>query len=72
MVGIWPLTASKPPKCNFLAIFGKFNFTNGFYIASGTQKGILLRGFIRGQIDLQWSNGGHELSSNKPIYDIPF
>ena len=72
MVGIWPLTASKPPKCNFFKIFGNFNFTNGFYIASGPQKGILLRGFIRGQIDLQWSNGGHEFSSNKPIYDIPF
>ena len=34
-------------------MFGKSNFTNGFYIASGPQKGMLLRGFIRGLIDLQ-------------------
>ena len=40
--------------CKFFAIFCKFNFINRIYMASGPQKGILLGGFIRGQVDLQW------------------
>ena len=39
---IWPLTASKPPKCNFF----KFDFRNGLLMPSGSQKGIWLLVFI--------------------------
>ena len=54
MFGVWPLTASKPQKRKFFSFFFKFNLTNELYIASGPQKGILLGGFIRGQMVLQW------------------
>jgi len=49
MVGIWPLTASKPQKCKKIANFLQF-FAN---LTSGPQKGILLGRFIGGQIGLQ-------------------
>ena len=48
---------SKPQNakffCNIFAIFCKFNFNDGLHMASGPQKGILLGGFIRGQVGLQ-------------------
>ena len=45
----WPLMASKTEKYHvlviflqvFFSIFGKFNLSNGLYIAPGPQKGIL-------------------------------
>ena len=62
MFGVWPLTASKPQKRNFFSFFFKFNLNNELYIAPGPQKGILLGGFIRGQLGLQW----------EPLHDVPF
>merc|ERR1712240_656890 len=52
--GMRPLTTSKPRKRNFFSFFFKLNLINELYIALGPQKGILLGGFIRGQMVLQW------------------
>ena len=53
-----PPTASKLKKCNFLNFFFKFDTSTALLMAWGPQKGILLRGFIRGQMA---SNGGHNI-----------
>ena len=68
----WPLMASKTEQYHILVIFlhiayCKFNLTNGLYIDPGPQKGILYWGFISGKC-----NGGHNISSNKPLLDVPF
>ena len=43
----------KTSKMYFFSFFFKLNLINELYIAPGPQKGILLCGFIRGQMVLQ-------------------
>ena len=68
----WPLMASKTEKYHILVIFLHIFFQ--FFATStspmdytGPRKGILYGGFISGQC-----NGGHNISSNKTLLDVPF
>ena len=68
----WPLKMKNIMFWYFFFFkFFQFYFRHGLHIASGPQKGALFVGIIGGKMVLHCT-GGHNISSNVPLNDVPF
>ena len=73
----WPLMASKTEKYHVMVIFLQI-FYQLFANSTSPMDYTLLQDLKKvycmgGSLEARWpSNGGHELSLNKPLHDVPF